>query len=1383
MSGSPVRGDLLNDSAWQSFGPVSSVGFDFTPLFEDTILSLLPSTLLLLILPYRLISLYGQQPKVSPGGFLRGSKTIFLAMFAASHLALLILRILKSPLRTKATIPESALAFVASIGLCLLSRFEHSRSIRPSPIINGYIFLTLILDTARVRTIFRDTNDKSIAAMFTGMIGVKVMVLVAEAVEKRSLLLPPYRCLSPEETSSIYSRSFFFWLNELMTSGFHRVLQNHDLYPVDTDMSSLVLLQRVKNSWNSARQHERRALFWALLRANLKPFLYCVIPRLIQMGFRYAQPFLLDRTISFANDTNQSDSIGWGLTGAFFIVLLGVAVSNGIYYHTTFRFVTSARGSLISIIYTKTVDLSITALDESVAITLMSSDVQAICNGLQLIHDLWGVPLELVIVIYLLARQQAKLFRRLLVLRVFLANSLRFLAPPVTFAIYARMSQNGHSLDVNSTYTTLSLISLAASPVNTLIRAIPAVNTALASFDRIQKFLQSESRQDHRILMGKSPASEGQLQQALEKIDLTEASETGSLSRMAVTGVITALDMSFAWRHHAPFSVHNINLTVNKGQFCFIIGPVGCGKSTLLKGLLGETPFKEGLLYAEHREMAFVDQTPWIRNTSFKDNILGVSDYVEAWYHETVTACGLDHDVANLPSSHLTKVGSSGISLSGGQKQRLALARAVYSCKPVIMLDDVLSGLDTDTEECLFQSLFARKGIFRRLGTTVLLATHAVHRLSYADHIVVMKSDGTIAEQGTLSELKAGRGYIASLKSHNKEETKDGIELQRKKALGVTHAGSEQDNCVDTIEEELTRQSGDLSLYLYYFGSVHWASSAFWMTSFIIEGVSPKLSEWLIKIWMSSLETNGDAVNSFYLGLYAMLSIITVIALVGGAYHLFIFFTPRSAERLHERLLKSVMQAPLSFFTAVDTGVTMNRFSQDMTLIDHDLPYAVLDFVFSLAGGFMSAIMICISTRYFAAVIPPLFLFLWILQKFYLRTSRQIRLLDLEAKSPLFSHFIESLSGLVTIRAFGWASVFEKQNLALLDSSQKPFYMLYCIQRWLELALDLSVAFLGLILMILIVKLRSAVGTGYVGLAILNVITFSQSLSQILRNWTDLETSLGAISRIRGLITNNISEDKPYENKASKTANLAMSGWPSQGGIEFRNVSASYEAGEGQLYVLRNLNLSIKPGQKVGICGRSGSGKSSLLATLFRLLEIGPQSQILIDGVDIRHIPRQVTRAALNAIPQEPFFTYGTVRANMDPYGINSLEEIERALRRVELWHIIETKGGLDCNLDANFFSHGQRQLFCLARALLRKSKIVVLDEVTSNVDFFSDALMQQVIREEFPGCTILAVAHRLESILDFDRIAVIQDGELIEFDTPESLLKQDSAFKELYKS
>jgi ABC-type multidrug transport system fused ATPase/permease subunit len=393
-----------------------------------------------------------------------------------------------------------------------------------------------------------------------------------------------------------------------------------------------------------------------------------------------------------------------------------------------------------------------------------------------------------------------------------------------------------------------------------------------------------------------------------------------------------------------------------------------------------------------------------------------------------------------------------------------------------------------------------------------------------------------------------------------------------------------------------------------------------------------------------------------------------------------------------------------------------------------------------------------------------------------------MRFLDLEAKSPLFSQFFESLSGLVTIRAFGWASAFEDQNLRLLDASQKPFYLLFCIQRWLELALDLSVAVIGAILMILVVKLRSEVGTGYAGLAILNIITFSQSLSQILRNWAELETSIGAIARIRDFVTNTASEDKPAE-EIELQGTLNLPSWPSEGAIEFQDVYAYYEAKEGQAHVLRNLNLSVQPGQKIGICGRSGSGKSSLLAALFRLLDLEPRSRILIDGIDISAIPRQVTRTALNTIPQEPFFIHGTVRANIDPSNTNSLEDIERALRRVELWDIVQIKGGCDTPLDANFFSHGQRQLFCLARALLRKSKIVILDEMTSNVDVVSDALMQRIIRQDFADCTVLAVAHRLETILDFDRIAVLKDGELIEFDTPEALLKTNSAFKDLYES
>ena len=327
----------------------------------------------------------------------------------------------------------------------------------------------------------------------------------------------------------------------------------------------------------------------------------------------------------------------------------------------------------------------------------------------------------------------------------------------------------------------------------------------------------------------------------------------------------------------------------------------------------------------------------------------------------------------------------------------------------------------------------------------------------------------------------------------------------------------------------------------------------------------------------------------------------------------------------------------------------------------------------------------------------------------------------------------------------------------------------------------MSVAVLGAILMALVVKLRTEVGAGFIGLAILNVITFSQSLSNILRMWASLETYIGSVSRVRDFVTTTENENKPDERDFPPTMDL--SSWPEKGAIEFRNVYASYNTGADKKFVLSNLNLKIEPGQKIGICGRSGSGKSSLLAALFRMVEVEPTSQILIDGVDITQIPRNATRHALNAIPQEPFSTYGSIHANMDPRGRHSADEIESALRRVELWEIVATKGGLSAIMDSNFFSHGQRQLFSLARSLLRGSKVVILDEATSNVDVVSDRLMQRVIREHFSECTIIAVAHRLDTIVDFDRIAVIKDGGLAEFDCPKTLLARDSIFKELYES
>lgn len=373
-----------------SFGPAMVGTFDFTPLFEDIILSIVPSASLLIAVPPRLIFLRSQPRKVLRSSLhsqklvcfeslpllysVLNPRQLFLIVFTMLQTVLLILDAQNPSLRTRATIAASALTLLDALGLCLLSHLEHIRSIRPSAIINIYLLLTLPFDVTRARTLWLGGATRSIAAVFTSTLGVKIMILITEAIEKRGILLHRYQDSSPEITSGIYSRSFFWWLNSLMTTGYRRVIQNEDLYPIDEEMKSIFLRDRGQQVWEDAPQDQSRALVWATLKATRASLAYCIFPRLCLIGFRYAQPFLLSRTVHFASSPDEPDSIGWGLTGAFGLVFVGMAVSNGSYEHMTYRFVTMVRGTLVSMIYAKTVDLSITALDESAAVTLMASD-------------------------------------------------------------------------------------------------------------------------------------------------------------------------------------------------------------------------------------------------------------------------------------------------------------------------------------------------------------------------------------------------------------------------------------------------------------------------------------------------------------------------------------------------------------------------------------------------------------------------------------------------------------------------------------------------------------------------------------------------------------------------------------------------------------------------------------------------------------------------------------------------------------------------------------------------------------------------------------------------------------------------------------------------
>lgn len=412
------------------------------------------------------------------------------------------------------------------------------------------------------------------------------------------------------------------------------------------------------------------------------------------------------------------------------------------------------------------------------------------------------------------------------------------------------------------------------------------------------------------------------------------------------------------------------------------------------------------------------------------------------------------------------------------------------------------------------------------------------------------------------------------------------------------------------------------------------------------------------------------------------------------------------------------------------------------------------------------------------------------LQKFYVRTSRQIRLFDLEAKSPLFTQFLDLIQGLSTVRAFAWGPRFIEQYLDLLDASQRPFYLLFCIQRWLGLVLDLMTAVLVTVMMVLVVKLRAQLSPQYVALAFVQIMSFGQSLAHVIQDWTQLETSFGAVARVKTFCTDTESENRPTET------GTVPNNWPTHGRVAIQDLVASYDAGGGGEPVLRGVSLDIPAGAKVGICGRSGSGKSSLLGCILRLLEVGPGSSIKIDGVDITTLPRQTVRTAVAVVPQHPFFLKHTcLRDNLAALyrkqdGQENEEQqqqqtnddkIVQVLRRLKIDDVVDSLGGLDSLLDADRLSQGQRQLLCIARAMLAGKRIILIDEASSNVDERSEKLIRDVMREQFVSCTVIAVAHRLGVVVDFDRVAVIGGGRLLEWDNPRALLKRDSEFKRLW--
>ncbi|XP_074391722.1 ATP-binding cassette sub-family C member 4 isoform X1 [Zonotrichia albicollis] len=865
--------------------------------------------------------------------------------------------------------------------------------------------------------------------------------------------------------------------------------------------------------------------------------------------------------------------------------------------------------------------------------------------------------------------------------------------------------------------------------------------------------------------------------------------------------ILDVQDLTCSWDKSLETpTLQQISFTVRRGELLAVIGPVGAGKSSLLSAILGELPKDKGSINVTGR-IAYVSQQPWVFSGTVRSNILFDKEYEKEKYENVLKVCALKKDLELLANGDLTVIGDRGATLSGGQKARVNLARAVYQDADIYLLDDPLSAVDAEVGRHLFE-----KCICQALRQKIsVLVTHQLQYLRAANQILILK-DGKMVGKGTYAEFqKSGIDFASLLKkdeevveqlsvpgtpnlksARNRTFSESSVLSQDSSVHSQKDGAVEQppgENALAAVPEE-SRHEGKISFKVYrkYFSAGANYFVIFILLLFnILAQVAYVLQDWWLSYWANhqeklNLTTNGnngtkvpDLDLNFYLGIYAGLTVATI--LFGIIRSLLVFqVLVNSGQNLHNKMFQSILKAPVLFFDRNPIGRILNRFSKDIGHLDDLLPLTFLDFVQTL-------LQICGVVAVAVAVIPwmlipliPLFILFIFLRRYFLDTSRDIKRLESTTRSPVFSHLSSSLQGLWTIRALKAEERFQKLFDAHQDLHSEAWFLFLTTSRWFAVRLDAICAIFVIVVAFGSLLLANTLNAGQVGLALSYAITLMGTFQWGVRQSAEVENLMISVERV--MEYTELEKEAPWETNKHPPPE-----WPNQGMIAFENVNFTYSV-DGPL-VLRHLSAVIKPKEKVGIVGRTGAGKSSLIAALFRLAE--PEGRIWIDMYLTSELGLHDLRKKISIIPQEPVLFTGTMRKNLDPFNEYTDEELWNALEEVQLKEVVEdlpNKMETQLAESGSNFSVGQRQLVCLARAVLKKNRILIIDEATANVDPRTDEFIQKTIRETFAHCTVLTIAHRLNTIIDSDRIMVLDAGRLKEYGEPYILLQeQDSLF------
>uniref|UniRef100_A0A673CNG5 ATP-binding cassette, sub-family C (CFTR/MRP), member 3 n=1 Tax=Sphaeramia orbicularis TaxID=375764 RepID=A0A673CNG5_9TELE len=945
-------------------------------------------------------------------------------------------------------------------------------------------------------------------------------------------------------------------------------------------------------------------------------------------------------------------------------------------------------------------------------------------------------------------------------------TSAPFLVALTTFAVYVTVDKN-NILDAEKAFVSLSLFNILRFPLNMLPQVISSIVQASVSLKRIQGFLSHD------------------------ELDPNSVDRKNTFS-------VTVVNGKFTWAKEDPPVLHNINVMVPQGSLLAVVGHVGCGKSSLISALLGEMEKLEGEV-SIRGSVAYVPQQAWIQNATLRDNILFGKPFNEQKYRCVLEACALTPDLEVLPGGDMTEIGEKGINLSGGQRQRVSLARALYSDAEVYLLDDPLSAVDAHVSKHIFDNLIGPEGALK--GKTRILVTHGISFLPQVDNIMVLV-EGRVSEMGSYQELLKQNGAFAEfLRNYSLEDIIEEDEATGKAILppliSIISADGEnprtrsvrRHGCsqrkhsepqekkkpqeVEKLIQAETAETGKVKTKVY----LEYAKAVGPLLSVLICFLYGCQSAAAIgtNVWLSQW-TNDAATNqtqeriNLRVGVYAALGIAQGILVMISSFTL-AMGNIGAARKLHLNLLANKLHTPQSFFDTTPIGRIINRFSKDIYVIDEALPATVLMFLGTFFVSLSTMIVIIYSTPIFAVVIAPLAFIYVFVQRFYVATSRQLKRLESVSRSPIYSHFSETITGSSVIRAYSRHSAFVLMSDMKVDENQKSYYPGIVSNRWLGVRIEFIGNCIVLFAALFAVTGKDNLDPGLVGLSVSYALQVTMSLNWMVRMTSDLENNIVAVERVKEY--SETKTEAPWDIEDKKP----HPDWPTMGNVEFHDYSVRYR--EGLDLVLKNINLSVKGGEKIGIVGRTGAGKSSMTLCLFRLLEAAG-GEITIDDVKISEIGLHDLRSKLTIIPQEPVLFSGTLRMNLDPFDKYSDEDVWKAVEHSHLHKFVSNQPAqlqLECSEGGENLSVGQRQLVCLARALLRKTRILVLDEATAAIDLETDDLIQSTIRTQFEDCTVFTIAHRLNTIMDYTRVLVLDKGQIAEFDTPTNLISQKGIF------